>query len=146
MKLFTYITNGVLMIVIALLHLQFALSKEVFGLQFQKFAGSWFFNIHPGTNDLPFMAGHTDLEAFAAFWFFYFGLLLLPVGLLVHSVERKQKVLPSGFTVAYLIVVLIGAYMIPHSGMTFIMLPHALYMLIGNCIKKRRMRLSLKID
>jgi len=39
---------------------------------------------------------------------------------------------------SYLIMVLLGCYMIPDSGMTRFMLPHALYMLISNSIKAKK--------
>lgn len=133
------ITNGILLIIIGLLHTQLVVSADGCGTQFSNFAKTNFFRICRGLNELPAAAGKTNFEAFAAFWFFYFGILLIPLGLLVHSIERKYKVLPHTFTVSYLIVVLIGVYMIPASGMTYIMLPHAIYMLVVNYFKSRKL-------
>lgn len=140
MKILKKITNGVLLIVIGIMHTQFALSADVFGKQFQQFSQACFFKVHPGMEDIPFVAGHTNLEAFSAFWFFYFGIFIIPLGLLVHSIERNGKTLPHYFTVAYLLVVAMGSYMLPSSGITYIMLPHAVYMLVINCWKAKKLR------
>lgn len=132
------ITNGVLLIIIGLLHTKLVVSADGCGAQFSDFAKTNFFRICGGLNELPAAAGKTNFESFAAFWFFYFGILLIPLGLLVHAIERKYKVLPHSFTISYLVVVAIGAYMIPASGMTYIMLPHAVFMLAGNFYKSRK--------
>ena len=138
MKLLKKITNGILLIAIGIMHIQFALSADCFGDQFKEFAKTCFFKVHRGLDDLPFMSGHTNMETFAAFWFFYFGVLIIPLGLLVHFYEKKNTILPHTFTISYLLVVLLGSYMIPSSGMTYIMLPHAIYMLVTNYIKYRK--------
>lgn len=138
MKIFKKITNGVLLIIIALLHTQMAVSPEGGGQQFQRAAKSFFFNISGGTKDLPIEPGNTDLEMLTFFWFFYFGLLLIPLGLLIHYIETKKGVLPYSFTISYLIFVLLGSYMIPNSGMTILMLPHAIYMLIISHVRIKR--------
>lgn len=132
------ITNGVLLIIIGLLHTKLVVTADGCGAQFSNFAKTNFFRISGGLNELAAAAGKTNFEVFAAFWFFYFGILIIPLGLLVHAIERKYKVLPHSFTISYLIVVLIGAYMIPASGMTYIMLPHAIFMLAANCLKSRK--------
>jgi Family of unknown function (DUF6463) len=142
MKILRKITNGVLLIVIGLLHTQLALSPDGGGKQFQQMAETFFFKVCEGLGELPIVAGKTNNEIFAAFWFFYFGLLLILLGLLVHSIEKEGRTLPHYFTIVYLVVVLIGCYMIPNSGMTFIMLPHAIYMLVGNCVKSRKRRVE----
>lgn len=136
-NILTKITNGVLLIIIGLLHTKLVVTADGCGTQFSNFAKTNFFRICGGLNELPAAAGKTNFEAFAAFWFFYFGILIIPLGLLVHSIERKYRVLPHSFTISYLVVVVIGAYMIPASGMTYIMLPHAVYMLTVNCLKSR---------
>jgi hypothetical protein len=131
------ISNGILLVAIGLLHTNLVLSFDGFGLKFIEFSKSYFYKIHPGLDELPFVPGKmtvSSLEAFSAFWFFYFGILIIPLGLLVHFVEKSGRTLPHSFTISYLIVVLIGVYMVPNSGMTFFMLPHALYMLIRNFI------------
>lgn len=127
------ITNGVLLIAIGLLHTQFALSSDGFGWQFKAFAERHFFEISKGGAQLPlFSLGKSEMEAACAFWFFYFGILLIPAGLLVHAIERETRRLPVSFLASYMLVVLIGCYMVPNSGMTFIMLPHAIYMWFTN--------------
>ena len=135
MKILKKITNGILLIVIGLLHTRLAISPDGFGKQLGNFSESFFFKISEGINELPAATGKTNFETFAAFWFFYFGIFIIPLGLLVHSIEKANRTLPHYFTIAYLIVVLIGVYMVPNSGMTFIMLPHAIYMLISNYLK-----------
>ena len=133
------VTNGILLIIIGLLHTKLVISADGCGAQFSNFAKTNFFRICGGLNELPAAAGKTNFEAFAAFWFFYFGILIIPLGLLVHSIERKYKVLPHSFTISYLVVVLVGAYMIPASGMTYIMLPHAIFMLAANFYKAKKL-------
>jgi len=137
-KLIQNTTNGVILIIIGIMHTQFALSKEVFGQKFLEFSKSYFFKISKGTDELPIVLGQTNLDAFAAFWFFYFGILLFPLGMLLHSIEKDGKIIPTSFTISYLIVVIIGCYMIPNSGMTVFMLPHAIYMLVRNFLKAKK--------
>jgi hypothetical protein len=141
MKILKKITNGILLVIIGIMHTLFALSTDGFGNQFQEFSKTYFFEVSKGVNELPAVAGNTNFEIFAAFWFFYFGILIIPLGLLVHSMEKRYKILPHSFTISYLIVVLIGCYMVPESGMTYFMLPHAIYMLVSNYIKVRKMQL-----
>ena len=138
MKIVNRITNGIILIIIGILHTHLVVSSDGCGRQFLNFSESWFFKINGGMDELPAEVGRTDFETFAVFWFFYFGILLIPLGLLVHSVEKERRILPHYFTISYLIVVIIGSYMIPKSGMTFIMLPHAVYMLIRNYLKARK--------
>jgi hypothetical protein len=113
-------------------------SPDGFGKQFLGFSKTLFFNISRGMDELPAEYSQTDFEIFAVFWFFYWGILLFPIGLLVHCVERKKGILPHTFTISFLIVVMIGSYMVPQSGMTYFMLPHAIYMLIRNYIKAKK--------
>ncbi len=136
MKIINKITNGTILVIIGLLHTLYALSS--FGKQFLEFSKSCFFKISNGTDELPALLGKTNFETFAAFWFFYFGIIIIPVGFLVHSIEKNKGILPYSFTISYLIVILIGCYMVPNSGMTFFMLPHAIYMLIRNYLKTRK--------
>ena len=131
-----------LLIVIGLLHTKMIVSPDGFGKQFMNFSQTYFFNISAGLAELPVVPGKTDLETAAVFWCFYFGIFLIPLGLLVHSVEKSGKALPSSFTISYLLFVLLGCYMIPNSGMTFIMLPHAIYMLIINSLRVRKHMVS----
>lgn len=141
MKILKKITNGILIVIIGMMHTQFALSADGFGKQFSEFSKSYFFYLFSDMEKLRAGAGRELFESFSAFWFFYFGILLIPLGLLIHSIERRYKILPHSFTISYLIFVMIGCYMMPESGMTFFMLPHAVYMLVSNCIKIRKMQL-----
>ena len=143
MKIISKITNGILLIVIGIMHSHLAFSPDGLGNQFLKFSNTYFFKISSGLDELPAEIGKTNFETFAAFWFFFFGFLLIPLGLLVHSIEKDGRVLPHYFTVSYLIFVLLGCYMIPNSGMTIVMLPHAIYMLVRNYLKARKNRKNL---
>ena len=138
MKFFNKITNGILLIIIGALHTKLVLSSDGFGGQFREFSKIYFYKISSGLDQLPAQIGHTNFETFAAFFFFYFGIFMIPLGLLVHSIEKAKNVLPNSFTISYLVFVLLGCYMIPNSGMTFIMLPHAIYMLVRNYFKTRK--------
>ena len=138
MKIVKKITNGILLVIIGMMHTQFALSADGFGNQFREFSKSHFFYLFRDMANFRTVADRAVFESFSAFWFFYFGILLIPLGLLVHSIEKKYKILPHSFTISYLIVVMIGCYMVPESGMTYFMLPHAIYMLVSNCIKVRK--------
>lgn len=137
MKVIKKITNGIVLVIIGIMHTQFALSADGFGNQFQEFSKSYFFYLFRDMENFRAVADRTVFESFAAFWFFYFGLLMIPLGLLVHSIEKRYKILPHSFAISYLIVVLIGCYMMPKSGMTYFMLPHAIYMLGSNFYKAR---------
>ena len=123
------ITNGNILVFFGIIHPLLGISPVAFGEQFAGFADKFFFNISGGLLEFPLLNGHMNYENFAAFWFFYFGLLLIPIGILVNHVEKVTGTLPKNFLWAYLMVVLVGVFMIPFSGMTFLMLPHALYML-----------------
>ena len=136
MKIIKRITNGIILVILGVMHTQYAMSS--FSKQFLKFSETYFFNISRGMDELPAEPGKTNFETFAAFWFFYWGIIIIPIGLLVHSVEKDKRVLPHYFTISYLIVIIIGSYMVPKSGMTFFMLPHAIYMLARNYLKIRK--------
>ncbi len=139
MKIKKKITNGIILVVIGLMHTQFALSSDGFGKQFREFSNSSFFNLFKDIERIRSIAGKEVFESFAAFWFFYFGILIIPLGLLVHSIEKEKRVLPHYFTISYILFVLIGCYMMPNSGMTFFMLPHAIYMLVSNFVKSKKL-------
>ena len=122
-------TNGNILTLLGVLHTLLGLSPFAFGQQFAHFAEQFFFKISEGLLEFPLLNGQMNYENFAAFWFFYYGLLLIPLGRLAHYVEETTGALPQRFIRLYLAIVLLGVYMIPFSGMTFLMLPHALYML-----------------
>ncbi|PRX54171.1 DUF6463 family protein [Flagellimonas meridianipacifica] len=124
------ITNGKILIFFGIIHPLLGISPFAFGKQFAVFADKFFFKISEGLLEFPLLNGEMNYENFAAFWFFYYGLLLIPLGILVNYVEKTSGQIPKNFIWAYLIIVLVGVFMIPFSGMTFLMLPHAVYMLI----------------
>jgi hypothetical protein len=124
------ITNGKILMFFGIIHPLLGISPFAFGKQFYDFANKFFFKISDGLLEFPLLNGQMNYENFAAFWFFYFGLLLIPLGILLNYIEKENKEIPKQFIWSYLIVVLIGVYMIPFSGMTIFMLPHSLYMLI----------------
>jgi hypothetical protein len=131
------ITNGKIIMSIGVVHTLCAVSPFVFGRQFAGFAGHWFFRINDGFLDISSAAGgHMDYETFAAFWCFCFGIFLFPLGILLESIERSGLPIPSPFLWSYLAVILVGAYMIPAGGLTVLMLPHVVYMLV----KKKKAR------
>ncbi len=124
------ITNGKILVFFGIIHPLLGISPFAFGKQFEGFAEKFFFKISDGLSEFPLLNGQMNYENFAAFWFFYFGLLLIPLGFLVGHIEKTSGQLPKKFIIAYLIVVSVGVFMIPFSGMTFLMLPHAIYMLV----------------
>lgn len=126
------ITNGKVLIFFGIIHPLLGISQFAFGKQFVSFSNKYFFRISNGLSEFPLLNGQMNYENFAAFWFFYFGILLIPIGILLNYVECEFKVIPNSFIIGYLIVVLIGVYMIPFSGMTIFMLPHALIMFVQN--------------
>lgn len=133
------ITNGKIIILTGIIHSVTSLTPLAYGKLFMSYTGNLFFKISDGALEFPILGGQINYETQSAIWFFYFGLLLISLGVLVDSIEKRQIKIPAQFIWAYLIVVLAGAYMIPLSGMTFFMLPHAIYMLIKS--KKEKMNI-----
>ncbi|MCK4662083.1 MAG: hypothetical protein KAT68_04415 [Bacteroidales bacterium] len=129
------ITNGKILIFFGIIHSLLGISPFAFWKQFLDFANKYFFKISDGLSESPLLNGQINYENFAAFWFFYFGLLLIPIGILVNYIEKENGKIPKNFIWAYLIVVLVGVYMMPFSGMTFLMLPHAIFMLFKSSKK-----------
>ncbi len=125
-------SNGKIFVFLGVVHSLLGISPFAFGKQFAGFANSFFFKISEGLFEFPLMNGQMNFENFAAFWFFYFGLLLIPIGLLVLHIEKTTGLLPESFVWSYLAMVLTGVFMIPFSGMTFLMLPHAIYIFVQN--------------
>lgn len=133
------ITNGLAIILLGLVHAQFV-ATFAFPEEFARFKESNFYKISMGMAELPAAEGKTDFPGFSAFWFLYFGIFMIPLGVIVHSIERKGQVLAHSFTISYLLIVALGAYMIPNSGITRFMLPHAVFMLGWNAFKGLRLR------
>lgn len=122
--------NGKIIIYTGIAHFLLGISPFAFGKQFSGFGNKLFFKISEGLFEFPLLNGQMNYANFAAFWFVYFGLLLIIVGFLVDFIEKTTKRVPNKFIWSYLTVISLGVYMIPFSGMTFLMLPHAVYMLI----------------
>ena len=74
------ITNGKIIMAIGVIHT--ALTPVIYCKQFLGFAERFFFKINSG-----FMESQINYETFAAFWCFYFGLILFPLGTLLDIVE-----------------------------------------------------------
>ncbi len=129
------ISNGKILVFLGGSHFLLGISPWAFGKQFSVFSQKLFFKISDGLLEFSLLNGQMNYEHFAAFWFVYFGLLLIPFGMAIDYIEKTSKFIPSALIYVYLLVTLVGVYMIPLSGMTFLMLPHALYMLIKS--KKR---------
>ncbi|UII76247.1 DUF6463 family protein [Flagellimonas sp. HMM57] len=125
--------NGKILIFLGIAHTLLGISPFAFGKQFEGFADKFFFKVSNGLFEFPLLNGQMNYENFSAFWFVYYGLLLIPLGILVSYIEEKSGQIPKNFILTYLIIVLIGVFMIPFSGMTFLMLPHAIYMLFQRC-------------
>ncbi len=143
-KLLNKVTSGILLIVIGILHTFVNFSADGFIEQFKAFSKTFFFKVYNGVNDFQPQTGLGFYETYAAFCFFFFGLLLITMGILIHSIEKEGKPLSHYFTVSYLIVVILGSYMVPPSGIAYLMLPHAIYMLVSNYIKARKLSGSIK--
>lgn len=130
--------HGRIFIILGLMHTAVAVSPLAFGRQFASFAQQGFFQVSDGLLEFPFLGGDMHYESFASFWFFYFGLLLLLLGALVLHIGKQGLALPKSFSAGYLALVTLGAYMIPLSGMTFLMLPHALMLVVAQARSKER--------
>ena len=124
------ITNGKIILFTGFMHSLFGVLPIAYGEQFKVFSKSFFFKISDGLAEFPLFNGQMNHETFSAFWFFYFGLAIIPLGILVRYLEKQNLQIPLNFIWSYLIITLIGVYMIPFSGMSIFMLPHAIYMLI----------------
>ena len=131
-------TNGKVLILIGTVHCIFGISPYAFGKQFLSFTSNYFFRISEGLSEFPLLNGIMNYENFASFWFVYFGILFIPLGFLLDYVEINDNKIPKKFLWSYFIFNLIGSYMIPFSGMTFITLPHSVFMLIRNRKKTDR--------
>lgn len=142
MKLTKKLSHGIIVIIIAIMHTQFALSSDGFIKQFIGFSKSNFYNVFPEVEKNLIEPDQKFFEDFSAFWFFYFGMLLIPLGILMHTVERKYGTLPFYFVLSYLVVIILGVYMVPVSGMTYFMLPHAVFLLVWNYFKDKKMKAS----
>ena len=117
-----------LLMITGLLHIALVIFPGVYGEQFMVFLGNYFFNINDGLLDFPILGGTLQHHEFAAFWFFYAGPLMFIYGQLLDEFEKKNGYIPKKIAISFIVVSLIGAYMIPMSGMTFLMIPLGIYM------------------
>jgi len=122
------LSHGKIILIIGCMHAIMGISPAAFGDQYSVFANQFFFKVSEGLFEFPLLNGQMNYENFAAFWFVYFGVLLIPLGILADYIEKVQGGLPKSFIWSYIAVIAVGVFMIPFSGMTLIMLPHALYM------------------
>jgi len=120
--------HGRLLMITGIIHVLLVIMPEVFGEQFYQFSKVLFFNINNGLLDFPLFGGNIKNEDFAAFWFFYAGPLMFMYGHLLDSYEKKNGHIEKNISIVFIIVSLIGSYMIPLSGMTFLLLPQGIYM------------------
>lgn len=146
MKYLRKITNGVIIMIFGAMHTNFCLSPDFFGAQFREFSSTGFYDLFKGVEKVTRESRIINFEEFSAFWFFYWGIFLFPLGLLVHSIERNKNILPYSFSISYLAFIIIGAYMIPQSGMALFMLPHAVFMLIQGIVKRKKLNLQPAIN
>ena len=102
------IVNGKVLVSFGVIHPLLGISPFAFGKQFSEFTNKFFFKISEGLFEFPLLNGQMNYENFAAFWFFYFGLLLISLGILVDYVEKTSGRIPKKFIWVYLIVVLVG--------------------------------------
>jgi len=122
--------HGRLLMITGIVHILLVVMPGVFGEQFYQFLKDFFFNINNGLLDFPLFGGIIKNQDFAAFWFFYAGPLMFMYGHLLDSYEKKNIQIEKSIPIVFIIVSLIGAYMIPLSGMTFLLLPQGIYMYI----------------
>lgn len=111
-------------------HVILAISPGVFGDQFIDFSRSWFFNVSSGAADFSFLGGALNYVEFAAFWFFYAGPIMFLYGQAIDRIEESQGYVPLSITNTFMAVSVVGAYMVPLSGMTFALIPQGIYMYV----------------
>ncbi len=84
------ISNGRVLIFLGVVHSLLGTSPYVFGKQFTGFAHKFYFRISEGLYELPILNSQMNYENFFAFWFCYFGLLLIPLGFLVEEIKQNS--------------------------------------------------------
>jgi len=83
--------NGKILIYTGIAHFLLGVSPFAFGKQFLVFSKTLFFKISEGLFEFPLLNGTMNYENFASFWFVYFGLLIIPIGILVDYIEKTIK-------------------------------------------------------
>jgi hypothetical protein len=114
------------------IHILLVVMPGVYADQFLVFMNSLFFNINDGLAGFPLFGGVLNHKEFAAFWFFYAGALLFIYGQVLDELEKREGVIPRHISLTFISVSLVGAYMIPLSGMTFLLIPQGIYMYLRN--------------
>ena len=99
--------NGKILIYTGVAHFLLGISPFAFGKQFYEFSKSAFYKISEGLLEFPLLNGVMNYENFAAFWFVYYGLLIIPIGILVNYIEKSTQKIPNNFIHSYLIITLI---------------------------------------
>jgi len=117
-------------------HVILAVMPGVFGDQFFYFARSYFFNVSSATEGFPFLGGALNYAEFAAFWFFYAGPIMFLYGQAIDRIEESQGYVPLSIANTFMAVSVVGAYMVPLSGMTFALIPQGIYMYV-RLVKQR---------
>ena len=131
--------HGRLLMVTGILHILLVILPGVYGEYFAIFSDDYFFNINNGLADFPIIGGTLNHQDIAAFWFFYAGPLMFIYGHLLDEYEKKNSYIPNNISMSFTFVAMIGAYMIPLSGMTFLLIPQGFYMYLRSIstLKKR---------
>ncbi|CAM1373317.1 hypothetical protein [Tenacibaculum xiamenense] len=70
MKIINKITNGILLIIIGIMHTHFTFSSGGFQKQMLDFSKTSFYKVSNGMDELPASLDTTNFESFATFWFF----------------------------------------------------------------------------
>lgn len=122
--------HGRLLMATGVAHVMLAILPGVFGEQFYLFTNNAFFNVSGGLADLPIIGGTMHFDEFAAFWFFYAGLFMFMYGHVVDEIEKLNGQVSRNISKVFLMVSTVGAYMVPLSGMTFLLIPQGVYMYI----------------
>mgnify|MGYP006870688469 CR=1 FL=1 len=122
--------HGRLLMSTGVLHVILAILPGGFGDQFLNFSRSWFFNISSGAADFSFLGGAINYVEFAAFWFFYAGPIMFLYGQAIDRIEKLEGYVPLSMVNTFMAVSVVGAYMIPLSGMTFALIPQGIYMYV----------------
>ncbi|PKM45688.1 MAG: hypothetical protein CVV05_05350 [Gammaproteobacteria bacterium HGW-Gammaproteobacteria-1] len=117
-------------------HVILAVMPGVFGDQFFDFSRSWFFNVSSGAADFTFLGGALNYVEFASFWFFYAGPIMFLYGQAIDRIEQSQGYVPLSIANTFMAVSVVGAYMVPLSGMTFALIPQGIYMYV-RLVKRR---------